>query len=233
MPQPLKALADGDYEIHWDAVEAFDRYPELGLLVAKCNAAWASVEQGLGHFVADALGANAKVALAMLDALISTSAKIDAIDAMADIVLPSDHRDRPFYGAALKVYKAQAKRRNKLVHHIWGIETKHTPDKLILTDPSAMTDRMWRLKYNRTPQPNSGDEAAQEWLDGLKLAADSTFTYSKTDLKNCLRDFRETGEIWFLMSMLIDSQTPDWIQPKARTRQWLSEKPLMVEALPR
>jgi hypothetical protein len=117
--------------------------PELGLFVAEIIARWAAIEGGIGAILSHMLGVAARPVMAMLNAVTSTSAQMDMIEAAGGAKLFDP--DLEIFEAVIKVARGAAKKRNAIAHHIWAY-SEELPDALLLVDPEGQGDLSVRIQ---------------------------------------------------------------------------------------
>jgi hypothetical protein len=202
MPQPLNRARPQGTNVRWNSDEVFDAHPELAMLVLKCIAKWTRLDFNVNLFVISLLGANAEIGMPMLDSLTSAPARRDAIKAAVDIALPSDHTDRPFFDAAMKITNSLQGRRNRLVHHLWGT-CEDLPGTLILSEPASISSLFLGFGQLRRV-----DQEFQFRMFG------KSYVYTEADLRELLQELEEACEAWHVMSALVRQSLP--LEPQGR-----------------
>jgi hypothetical protein len=131
-PQPLsrvrskaKVLASPD---------AMILRPKLAPLVAEIIARWADIEANVASILAFVLHAEAKPTMAMLQAIRSSSAQMDMLEAAGAAKLQDPELE--LFEAVLKLARGAAQKRNYIAHHVWAY-CAELPEALLLIEPSA------------------------------------------------------------------------------------------------
>lgn len=226
MPQPLNKVRPNckAYELNADVL--YEHRPHLAALVASAVARWAFVEQRMGWLLMRILGSDAKPSLEMFLA-ITSAAQMDALKAAARSVLQDDALEH--FEAVMKVVSSQARKRNKLVHWLWGY-TPELEDALLLADPvEVLRAQTEKERYNKNPHKWFAETGYNEQqLEQALGFDDAVLVYRKADLKRLMRDFNEASDIVFVFGRMLtatDQQACDAL------RQKLSKQRLFDEAL--
>lgn len=114
----------GDYPLR--------RHPELALLVAEVIASWSNVDGFMRQLFIELMGGPADTAATVFVALEIQSAKMAAINAVADLKLSDPHKK--LLRAILSLIKTNQKSRDKIAHWTWG-DSPDIPDALLLSNP--------------------------------------------------------------------------------------------------
>lgn len=109
--------------------------PDLAIKIARIASAWAVLESNAGSCLGVLMRAEPRAAIAMLSKVQTTTAKSQAIRAVGTAVLPE--AELLDLLALLKRFDTLAKRRNAVVHGLWGT-TPQWPQHLIWA-PSHVT----------------------------------------------------------------------------------------------
>jgi hypothetical protein len=136
MPQPLRP----PYQLNIDP-ETLNERPELAAQIGIIAALWSRVEMWLGILLGDLLGAEARYGLAMYYAIVSTTARMDTIAAVATERIGKTELSE--FEKLLRAIRSRARERNAIVHSNWGISLKH-PKAIV----SVQTDdhvRFWHM----------------------------------------------------------------------------------------
>lgn len=131
MPQPLKKYS-GPVEFGPDAIGI---QPALGVCIARIAAASAHLEMQLGLLLAALLRAEAEAGVAMYFSLSGAPSRQAALGGAAAHRLDKDDRNK--FAQLTTQVKSAMRRRNKVVHAMWGA-LANKKDSLIRADPSEM-----------------------------------------------------------------------------------------------
>ena len=173
------------------------------MMLCEAIARWPLIETGLIRLLILVLDAKAEPAHAILSALYSGRAQIDAIAAAAKSVLEGDNLTA--FLAVTRIFQTQARTRNKLVHQMWG-ESPEVPDALLLTDPDVDTSRFLSLqtflREMANHKPGTENPELLKLLDKTMPDKSKIFMYKKKDFEVINRDFEETSQIIHLTEFL-------------------------------
>jgi hypothetical protein len=136
----MPSLLRPPYQLNIDP-NALANRPELAAQIGIIAALWSRVEMWLGVILGDLLGTQPKFGLAMYFAIISISARVDTIAAAAAERL--DASTMLEFERLVKLIRARARERNRIVHSNWGVSSKH-PNAIV----SVATDdqiRFWHI----------------------------------------------------------------------------------------
>ena len=128
----MPSLLRPPYQLNIDP-NALANRSELAAQIGIIAALWSRAEMWLGVILGDLLGTEPKFGLAMYFAIISTSARVDTIAAAAAERL--DASTMLEFERLVKLIRARARERNRIVHSNWGVSTKH---------PNAIVVRCYR-----------------------------------------------------------------------------------------
>ena len=129
MPQPLRESIPVDI-----TRDAMSLRPECAVRVATVTTRWTLVEVQLGLLLGCIADAPSESAVAMFLALTSTPAKRGALDAAAEAT--NNNQIRTILRDVMKDVKAVGKKRNDIVHGVWGVSEKY-PSDLVLCETKA------------------------------------------------------------------------------------------------
>lgn len=110
-----RAPAKGSWGAGGDSVAA---RPELAVKMAIVANTWTSIEGSLAYALGALIGADHRVSLAILGKLQTASAKSQMMRAVGIAALEGEPRDE--LENLLRSFDSLAKRRNKVVHGLWG-----------------------------------------------------------------------------------------------------------------
>ena len=114
--------------------------PSLAAHIAVIAAMWSHVELGLGHLFSRMLSVDANIGVAMYQALISEAARDAALLAGAKEKLSEElFKD---FETLLRQLKSPRRKRNEVVHGLWGTTPTDDPDVLVLIDNKSLV-RLW------------------------------------------------------------------------------------------
>jgi hypothetical protein len=117
---------------------------------------WAEVEFCLGRLLADFLGADARLGIAIFLALRAESAQREVLRVAAELKLPAEQARK----LALFMGKLRdgSDERDKVAHGLWGFSQEY-PDALLHQDPKAS------IHHQRLPPPGASldQEDAARW----------------------------------------------------------------------
>lgn len=102
--------------------------PDLAAQIGIIAALWSQIEFELGRLLGILLGTNIRLGLSMFFAIVSTTARIDAMMAVAAKRLRQDKLRE--FEAILRKARSIARERNRIVHSKWGISERH-PNALV------------------------------------------------------------------------------------------------------
>jgi len=168
--------------------------PDLAAKIGIIAALWSRVEMWLGVILGDLLGTEPKFGLAMYFAIVSTSARMDTIAAVASERL--DPAMMIEFEKLLKTIRARARERNRIVHSNWGISKKHS-NAIV----SVATDDHVRFWHIASREFQDSDRSLSNWEDSIwrslkptaYIMADfETIINRLNDLISVLEEFRKT-----------------------------------------
>lgn len=110
--------------------------PELAVKIAVVANNWSSIEAHMAYALGAIIGADHRVALAILGKVQTATAKSQMIRAIGKTAL--DPRIQPELFELLKKFDDLAPRRNKVIHGLWGTTTSE-PNGLIWVPPNGLT----------------------------------------------------------------------------------------------
>ena len=223
-PQPLSSTASkGTLRI---SPGAFDLRPNLAVLVAKIIASWSEAEARLANVLVTMLGAHADPAIAMFQALSSTNAQTDAIDAAAREVLAEEQFER--FDAIMAIFRRARKKRNRLAHHTWAT-IDDLPDALALIDPAGRVQSA--LTINKLIRGVYKEEDPMRRAQDVVFARDRIFIYREQDFQEILDETtRVTKYLGWFDLYISPYPTP---APVAATLQQLWNEPDLQEQMAR
>jgi hypothetical protein len=230
MPQPLRLVYSGPgLSVHFDP-DCLQENPELGALVADAIARWSLIESGLNRILVTLLGAQAAPSFAMFSALVSTRARLEALNAAANTVLSGE--DLEMFTAAYEISRTQEKDRIKLAHWNWG-HSPQVPNALLLAKPDVLSEHYIRVAKQRANFKAIGtfDIPADELDSYFMFDLDQVYVYRKPDLERIVRDFKETQEILNLVDFTLNP--PEFGMTRDEIYHQLSNLRLFREALAR
>lgn len=173
-PQPLSSVGRNAKPV-FDPIAA-DKRPELAALAAKSIAISASIEHHMVGIIAEMLGPNAQPAAAMYMSLRAAPVQRDAMEAVAEAVLPP--HDQRLFGAVREIASAANSDRNRFAHWIWGY-AEDLPYSLLFLDPKAR--RSFEIDYAMARQAaRAGDNSL---LTSLQHDGASILAYRKSDFE--------------------------------------------------
>jgi hypothetical protein len=120
--------------IFMGSATALRKRPALAAEIAVVIGTWAEVEHMLGVLLADMLGKDTELGLAIFFALRSEGPQQEVIRAAAAKKLPLEIAS--MIDSFMRSLRDRAGARNDLAHGIWGTHEKH-PDELLWMDRSA------------------------------------------------------------------------------------------------
>ena len=139
MPQPLSrvnpsaqtSLANvGDHPLR--------RHPKLAVLLAEAIASWASVEAYMLSLFVDLMGGHASRATTVFRAFENRSARMTAIRAVADSVLPEEQKK--VLRAILAIAKSYQNDRDRIAHEVWA-DSPALKNALLLVSPKGLISK--------------------------------------------------------------------------------------------
>jgi hypothetical protein len=110
------------------------------VMAAAIIAVSARIDHELGLLLVQILGANARPALAMFDAIQSDRQQRRLLDAAAKAKFGADTEQYRVFDAVVRLTAAAQSDRHKLAHWIWGY-CPELPESLLLADPQALRSR--------------------------------------------------------------------------------------------
>lgn len=122
---------DGSWGAGGDSVA---ERPELAIKIAVVANTWTSIEGHMAYALGAMIGADHRVALAILTKVQTATAKSQMIRAVGKAAL--DARLQPELEVLLKSFDRLAPRRNKVIHGLWGISDAE-PAGLLWLPPDA------------------------------------------------------------------------------------------------
>ena len=122
---------DGSWGAGGDSVA---ERPELAIKIAVVANTWTSIEGHMAYALGAMIGADHRVALAILTKIQTATAKSQMIQAVGKAAL--DARLQPELENLLRSFNRLAPRRNKVIHGLWGISDAE-PAGLLWLPPDA------------------------------------------------------------------------------------------------
>jgi len=110
--------------------------PDLAVKIAQIANAWAVLEANAGACLGVLLRGDPTASIAMLSKVQTATAKAQAIRAVGTAILAQDEVTE--LKGLLQRYEALAKRRNDVVHGMWGT-TPQWPDHLVWAPPEVIS----------------------------------------------------------------------------------------------
>lgn len=159
MPQPLSRVSPNarvDFSI-----EFLRAQPVLARIICSIISLSARVDFELNLLIVKMLGADARPAIAMFDALNADSTKRAALNAAAGAVLTDPQLE--VFEAVIKTATSAQKPRHKIAHWIWG-SCSELPTALLLANPAYLR----RQDIERELVANMGPAEIQEWVEQRK-----------------------------------------------------------------
>lgn len=139
MPQPIKLKA---FSANYQSRRILGR-PDLAAKIAWIANEWSGVEEFLGALMSVLLSRDrhgyAHQGHAILNALISLPAKLDAINAAARFSL-KDNDLSELEKNLLPTIRTRAKERNKVVHAKWGVSNSYPNDLIAIPNWDSAAD---------------------------------------------------------------------------------------------
>lgn len=173
MPQPLRRAKTVQF-----GADHVSQRPQLAIAITRIVVLWSIVETNLGRILAEILGADASIGVAMYNALVGNAGQEAVLRAVVAEKLSKDDADR--FNDLLDEMRSRARERNRIVHGMWGIADTE-PDKLIWQDQrvwaKTIAERFSRMRFDRMPPP-------LEFDPNLPSGAKGAFVYSDKDFKD-------------------------------------------------
>lgn len=151
MPQLVRSKDHERLKMLWDTRALLQR-PNLARHIATIAAMWTQVEINIGHILSAMCGIQFNISTAIYVALVSTSARIDALNAIAETRLNKKTQEK--LALLLKEFRKRSKERNNIVHGLWGISETDTKC-LLHQDPADHTLMVAEALFARRPQQSS------------------------------------------------------------------------------
>src|SRR5262245_30818200 len=123
--------------------------PYIGVPVANIIALSARVDHELSLLLVHILGAKARAAHAMFDAIRSNQLKMQVLVAAANTELKTEPEKHLAFRAVLKAADIAQEDRNKVAHWLWG-SAPELPDALLLANPAFV--RLQNIEQLRLSQ---------------------------------------------------------------------------------
>lgn len=197
MPQPLSRVRpNAKVEL---SISCLRDKPDLARLVCDIIALAARVEFEFKLLIVKILGADAKPAIAMYDALNADNTKLAALNAAAGAVL-KDAQLRVFR-AVIKAATTAQKPRHKIAHWIWGT-CSELPNALLLADPSHLRRQDIEIDFVADMTP----DLIEEWVEEGKRPEfdelyepnkDAILVFDHAELIRAASDLLEAAEVLF------------------------------------
>lgn len=155
--------------------------PQLAIKIAVTANTWTSIEGHMAYALGAIIGTDHRVALAILSKVQTATAKSQMIRAVGTAAL--DTRIQPELDKLLKTFDALAKRRNKVVHGLWGTMDVE-PDGLLWVPPDAPS----RISLGLVAAMQAGNpmEMIRDILADAELWDASDFDKLNSDLDELL-----------------------------------------------
>lgn len=199
MPQPLSRLRSTVSDLTW-GTKTLDDKPELAILVAAIFSEWAFIEMQLKNLMVIVLGTDAAAALAIYDSLDSPRQQMRALKAAAQAHLPSEKFD--IFLAAISVVETAQRDRNKIAHWVWT-SCPEFPDALILTDPSYISEYMFKFQSClESVLKRSFSEFDAKAL--VRQNAEKILVYRVDDLRRSLSVLEEARVVIFRLGTFLE-----------------------------
>lgn len=202
-PQPL-SLVMPHATVSWGAGFAFEKRPSLAPLVAEAISAWAYAEATMGDILIRMLGARGEPAAKMYSAIVSTTARLDALSAAARCSLQSRYLE--MFDALKMVVKPVAGARNRLAHDLWCY-SDDLPDALLLLDASASFDFFVERNTFHFDQ-DARAAAIQGKRPPPLFPMDRVFVYREQELTEILTAVREVHQLLALFVVVASGHQP-------------------------
>ena len=190
-PHPLSQVRSDAHVIAGPGSQTFDRRPALTPYIAKIIAEWWYNEANFCTLLTYFLSAEAGPVMAMMQALRSSSAQFDMIEAAASNKLYDPELEA--FEAVMKIVRRAASKRNKIAHHLWAY-CDELQDAVILVEPSAYHELFVKAATRSNP--------AGTWL--LYPNVRNCLVYREKELQEVLAELEVVSKsITFLANYLM------------------------------
>ena len=187
-PQPLSRVhPTANVRLSDDAIS---QRPKLSRFIPEIIARWTGIEIQLAATLSGFLRAEAAPVTAMLHAINSISTQMDMILAAGSSKLYDPELEA--LEAVVKIAKAAAKKRNRIVHHVWGLASE-LPDALLLVDPEACTEKYIKAQ-----------EAARSGQPAPEVNREQVMVYREKDFIEILQELDNVRSSLTLLNQYLE-----------------------------
>jgi hypothetical protein len=171
-----------------DSPQAFERRPELTTLLGVAIGTWAEVEARMIGILSAFLGGSSDVATAMVQVPRSASLQFDMIRAAGKARLKDPELE--LFEAIMNIAdRIGTKKRNPLVHDIWGWSDE-LPDALLRIEVSAAIEVMLNIERTLEERANLPIQEAFNH-PSLKFNPDRVWVYRKQDFQEIIEEMNK------------------------------------------
>ncbi len=221
-PQPLSSVKSSAV-VKWGG-DAFEKHPELSVLVVRCIAGWAHAEGFMRELLVRMLGARAEPAAKMYAALSSAQAQFSVLQAAARCTLRTPHLE--MFEAIISLARRTARARHRLAHDLWCY-SDDIPDAMLLLEATAAFN--FTIEKNQFLQNGSVLAAMLQGQKAPTFPTDRVYVYREKDLAEILN---EIFQVQNYLAQFQNVATPDSPTAASSYSELLLE-PRIQEALAR
>jgi hypothetical protein len=220
-PQPLSNVRSKPHSkvVVFTSPTAINVRPNLAPFIAEIIARWSDIEANICSILAYLLKIEAGPTLAMLQAVRSSSAQFDMIEAAAASKLHDPELE--MFEAVIAIARKTATKRHHIAHHVWA-HCDALPNALILVDPAAYLDIFVRLQKidPRTDRIRPDDPVVQP-------NAKQCYVYRERDFTEIIEELKIVARCTtFLINYLHPQHSA-----RARIYTWLCNEPSIQTVL--
>lgn len=179
--------------------KALTERPSLAVLVARAIAGWSEIEGKMGTTLVNMLGADASPTLAMFSAINSASAQIDALNAVATLILNPEKKR--VFDEVMKLSKRRSKHQHSLAHKIWGYSDA-LPDALLLIDANDNSNYWLKTRAEFVTFSSGVPTQFSDW------PREKILVYRDEDLTEIIAQLDELYELFYNLSFLVSGTYP-------------------------